>query len=567
MADMQWTEPDSTFLHDDCGQTVNTWSDLLNGVDFVAHLVTETHYVTIDMTTSRDISRVGLRGNAAGGSNAPTAINIYISDNPASFGTAVATGIDPSQFFDDVSWLDTIITRKTGRYMKIEITATQSTILGWGKAGVTQIRFWEGDIPKKFTTVLSMRPKFDNNFSNTFTPTNGSKGMYPIDGSDFNNITGINGVGSAKRVGTQGGDPQPNWVMRVYDRTNSQEIVQTSGASEAYETKLRVGEVINFPSGAAVFDVRYRKEDATSSQHMNFDLYITQESEATGNKTCVYKSMAAYHASMSTSYNTPRSFPLGGASDYQFKFVAADWDCTMDKWRFFATIRCQSTNTISVQLWDLTAASEVAVLTHNATTYSLEESADIKSSLVDGHIYTIKLKSTVSGQAGDLLLNAGFRFNISDMNAFPTFQEVGIIGKGNLADTAGWLESTDQLALYLNSDDYFSSDVTRILKYQGVALKGFSATSMSIGAYDDGVRDTGADITTTATNIATWLESGAITPADSSDITLGYNYIKPGFGGAGAALSGTLIKYISGLDLAGGEEAVAKLRMAMGMGL
>lgn len=545
---MEWIEPDSSNHFSDCGTTINTWEDMLDGIDFIAHLVTETHFVVLDMGSSLDISRVGLRGNTAGGQNAPTAINIYVSDDTGDWGTAVATGIDPSGFFDDVSWLDTITTRKDGRYVKIEITDTQSGVLAWGETGLKMIRIWTGDVPKKYTTIIPMRFSYDNNFSTTFNPTDGRRGIIPIDGSKYNNIVSVVGMGTGKRAGTSGGDPAPSWVMQAYDRTNSQEIVQLGNAGEVYSTAISNNGVDNFPSGAAFFDVRYRQNDAISSQNTNFELHITQETNATGNKTVVYIPLASHKAGLRDSYSVYSGFPLNYLSQHQFKYNASDWDCTIDKVYFTTTIRANTGNTVSIKLDTGTAGSGLAEHTNNTTSYVQESSADIKGDLVDGTTYDIFVKSTANNNVGDIISNAYLVFEISDMNAFPTFQDVGIIGKSESA-TTGWQEDISQQVRILDNDTtYFSSNITRVLKHQAVVKIGFGADSMGVSVYDDGTRISAADLTTSNTTV-TLLESGAITPADASDITFGWN-LQKSFLGGGTAMSSVLIRYMSGFDLA-----------------
>ena len=546
---MEWTEPGSGTIHSDCGETINTWEDMLDGTDWVAHLVAEVHELQLDLGTSKDIARFRFKGNTAGGGVgfAPVDMDVFVSDSDTVWGDAVLTGIDISSFEDTFG--EFISTRKSGRYLKFVINSTsQGQVLTWGADdGQQMISYWTGDIPKKYTTIIPMRGKFDNNFSTTYTPTNGSRGIKPWDGGKYNNIILAKVVATGKKVGTVGVDPQPRWAMEIFDRTNAQQIGQVLSAGEAYETAVSEDVTANLPSGAAFFDARFKKIDCTSSQHTNCDLHITQESEATGNKTVVYIPLASYKAGLRNSYDVYSGFPLNYLSQHQFKYVASDWDCTIDKVYFTTTIRANTSNTVSIKLDTGTAGSGLAEHTNNTTTYVQESSADIKGDLVDGTTYDVFVKSTASNNAGDIIVDAYLVFEISNMNGFPTFQDVGLIGISE-GTTTGWQEDVSQQVRILDNDmDYFSSDVTRVLKHQGIVKIGAGATSMGVSVYDDGTRISAADLTTSNTTV-TLLESGAITPADASEITMGWNLQKTLFG-SGTAMSSVLINRISGLDL------------------
>ena len=580
---MTWITPDSSNLvaASDCGETTTyIIENMLDATGVWIHLVSEVHYFELDLGSSLDITRFNFKGNTSGGGSgfAPTDMDVFVSTDGSTWGTAVLTGVDTSSYTGG-TYGDFVSTRKTGRYIRFEINATSGGtpgILAWGVSGQSMIQVWDGDIPKKYTTTISMAGKYNNNFSNTYTPTDGRNGMIPWDGSKYNNIISAKAIATGRRTGISGNDPVPAWAMECYDRTNSQQIALAAGYGTAYESAISSADgSANLPTGAAVFDVRYLKKDAVSSQHMNFDLQITQESEATGNKTCVYIPMGSYHAKMgATSGFHPNpyrwgEYPTGHPSEHQFKYVAADWDCTIDKVYFTTTLRSASTNTVTCELNDVAyTGASLATHTHATTTYTEESSADIKGSLVDGTTYGAFLKSTVANQAGDICSDAYLVFEISDMNSFPTFQDVGIIGK-YMTSTTSWTEATDQLVKYCDNDtELFSSDVTRVDKHVGVAgrTSSFGGTSASVSVYDDGTRNSTADFTTVAVG-GTWSESAALTIADESVMALGHAYVHSGFGGGGCAYDSMLVKYISDLDLApvvGG--ATTPIRMMMGVG-
>jgi len=555
---MAWHEPTSSEYLSSCGSTgANTPEVMLDATDAWYHLVAAEHELVLDLGSQIDISKFGFRGDSEGGGTefAPLDMDVYISTDNITYGTAVLTGVDTTPY-NAGSYGEFTGTRKTGRYIKFIINSTNGGapgILAWGDGIENRpvIRYWDGDIPKKWTTVIPLRGSYDNNYSTTYTYTDGRRGIIPLDGSKYNNVIGVLGMGVLKRSGTSGVDPNPKTFMECYDRTNTQQIVEVINQLESYETEVStVDGVDNFPSGAAFIDVRYKKTDALSSQHMNFEMHITQESEDSGNKTCIYIPLSAYTSSFSTSYTGTGGWPAATApTEYHFKYLEADWDCTIDKVYLTTTSRTNGGATVSMKLDDIAQGGALVTQTHNTTTYTEQSSSDISSSLVDDTIYKLWVKSTTGSQSGDIICDAYLVFEISDMNAFPTFQNVGILGNVE-STTTGWVEEPEQMVEILDNDmEYFSSEVTRVLKHQTV-LYNNRATSMSSSVYDDGTRISAADLLTTA-RADTWMESGAITPADGSDITFASN-LQKSFLGSGKAESSLLIRYISGLDLGGG---------------
>lgn len=86
------------------------------------HTVNETHWFIIDLGMSLHVEQV--RGRSGGDlSRDPTNVNIYVSDSIVDFGAAVATNITTWQ--DTTAWQEVSVTHKNGRYVKVEITATE----------------------------------------------------------------------------------------------------------------------------------------------------------------------------------------------------------------------------------------------------------------------------------------------------------------------------------------------------------------------------------------------------------------------------------------------------------
>ena len=95
----------------------------MNGTNSWKHTANETHSFVIDLGATRNVQQV--RGRSGGDSSRdPTNVNIYVSDNPADFGAAVYSGITTWQ--DTSVWQEIAVTPKNGRYVKVEITTTES---------------------------------------------------------------------------------------------------------------------------------------------------------------------------------------------------------------------------------------------------------------------------------------------------------------------------------------------------------------------------------------------------------------------------------------------------------
>ena len=557
---MAWNSLSSTNRHSECGDSGASveFQDMLDATSAWLHVVNEVHWAVLDLGSDKDIKKLRFKRF---GTNNPTDMDIYITTSlgtggdDATWGTAVATAVDIQAM--DSSWTEIDVTDKTGRYIYFHINGTQhaSDFLAWGDSTEKVIEYWDGDIPKRYKTVIPMRGIYTNNFSTSFNPTDGRYGLIPWDGSKYNNIVAAYIVATGKRTGTSGADPNPMWIMELYDRTSTIQIGQASGGGTTYETAISGDISANLPSGVATLDVRYKQQDSSSSQHTNFELHIIQENEDTGNKTRVYIPVGSYKNSPLTGYNTFGA-ALGAStlSEHHFKWLDADW-ATLSAAHFSATLRALSGKTVSLKLDDIAAGGALATFTHNTTTYTLKTSADISGSLVDDTTYTPFIKTSATPvSVGDICSNAFIIVDITDPDKLITFQDVGILG--NSTTSAGWIEDISQQVRYLTGSEYYF-DITEVVKYQGVA-KHVNDTSMSVGVYDDGTRDSAADLITTAT-VNTLLESGAITPADGSEMTFAYNLTTAGFLKSGAAKNGMLAIYLTDLGVAGGIAYVKTL--------
>jgi len=127
MAD--WLGISSANLHSDCGDSGYPVEDALDATSYWYHTIGEVHWFIIDLGASYTISKLRAYSNS---SFDPDDVDIYISDDAGSFGTAVHTNITTWQ--DTASYVEVEITPSSGRYIKVEVQSTEiGQILQWGQ--------------------------------------------------------------------------------------------------------------------------------------------------------------------------------------------------------------------------------------------------------------------------------------------------------------------------------------------------------------------------------------------------------------------------------------------------
>jgi hypothetical protein len=151
----------------ECGYDHSTVSFevALNGTGMWAHGMRETHWGIIDLGQTYTIKKVRGRSNFL---DDPVDVNIYVSDNKTSWGTAVATNISTWQ--DTSSWVEVDSTDKDGRYVKIQIIDTE------GLGGPQFLSFGDDMSPFKIFDVYvagaNQTPEIRDE-----SPSNGSTGV------------------------------------------------------------------------------------------------------------------------------------------------------------------------------------------------------------------------------------------------------------------------------------------------------------------------------------------------------------------------------------------------------
>jgi len=153
-----WLGISSTELDSYCGAYEGYEPDgALDGSSVWYHFADEVHWLILDLGETYTIKKVS--GRSEQGGMDPMDVDIYVSDDKGSWGSAVATGIN--------TWLDTDVlqevdtTDKDGRYIKIVINDTEhgGRDLGWGTDPAATIFDAYGDVvaAEGWTNIKNIR--------------------------------------------------------------------------------------------------------------------------------------------------------------------------------------------------------------------------------------------------------------------------------------------------------------------------------------------------------------------------------------------------------------------------
>ena len=119
-----WLVISSTNIDSFCGEDpTSTLAKGLDGTNYWKHRVNEVHYFILDLGETYSIKKVRGRSFSTGD---PNDVNIYISDDKGNLGAAVYSGNPGWQ--NSKVWVETDVTDKSGRYIKVEIEGTEHSI-------------------------------------------------------------------------------------------------------------------------------------------------------------------------------------------------------------------------------------------------------------------------------------------------------------------------------------------------------------------------------------------------------------------------------------------------------
>ena len=101
-----WLDIDSTEYYSHCGDTSgHTAQEMLDGTDAWWHLINHEHELIVDLGSSANVAKIRTKNDGLANNDD---IDVYVSDNPASWGTAVMTGIDISGD-SDTDWTERVL--------------------------------------------------------------------------------------------------------------------------------------------------------------------------------------------------------------------------------------------------------------------------------------------------------------------------------------------------------------------------------------------------------------------------------------------------------------------------
>ena len=116
----------------------------MDGADVWKHTVNHTHNFVIDLGETLHVEQA--RGRSGGDLSCdPIAVNIYVSTDGITWGDAVNPAVITT-WQDTTVWQEVALTHKDGRYVKVEITTTESGINTLEFGGITGAYFKIFDI-------------------------------------------------------------------------------------------------------------------------------------------------------------------------------------------------------------------------------------------------------------------------------------------------------------------------------------------------------------------------------------------------------------------------------------
>lgn len=562
---MGWIGIDNTHYYSHCGHTSTyTPQQMLTPSGQWWHLLNATHELQLDLLASYNVTKIGLRGYCTS-SACPDDIDVYVSTDGSTWGTAVGTGLD---IFADWVYPDLFeydLTPKVGRYVKLVINSTGrgDNYLGWGDSSspyLATIDIWEGVVGDKFTSHINMLNTVSTTTSTSYTPTDGSLQQLEWDGSKYNGIYKAYLEISGYQTGTGLPNSMPALSVELYDVTNSTQLTNVSRESSSYGVARSYDFSSTLPSGVATLDIRYKNVSGTSATITGARIIIVQEVEATP-KTRIYIPIGASVSRNLNTYKTCyQASMLGGPEEKDWAYVASNFG-TIDAMYYHANIKATSGYTSYAQLDTIAGGSSLATLSTTSTTPSLQKSSDISSSISDSTTYTTWVKSSAVRQYA-YLYNAYIIIDLSPVTKYQNFLTYN--ASGEQVTATGWTEDRSMIATFNEGTDYYDG-ITEVYKHY-TTLWQINDTNVQTSFYDDSTRNSSADLLTT-NSAPTVMESSALSGvADASLISQATNLNSTGFSTSGNCGWGALSIYITDISEIE-EEVLVTLRMLNGVGL
>lgn len=467
------------------------------------------HWFILDLGRSLTVTKVRGRSNTT---QDPVDVDIYVSDDTGSWGTAVATGI--STFQDTDIWQEVDTTDKKGRYVKVVVNSTElSKYLRWGNS-MTIFDVYVSDAPDTAELII--------NLTNDDVAT--SSGSYvdcdfriPWDGSKYDKIeqaflvVNIYGLGS-------GGDPTAIETAQLYDFTNSAEITTATGGT-GYGLFKSINCAGSLPSGAAELGVNLKLDYGVSCNLRGAWLVLKLVAPANAQpiKARIIRDVGW----------TPKLRQLWNTTYTEVKVKRLYYDSSkydgVDNIYFGAYAKVNNAMVTGYwELWNNTDSSQLSELTWSETSYTYKTSSAISP--------TTAKEYTTRGKIGGFLAIfyprcAHIIIDCSDLSKY----EYDLMIHNDMEGDSYYTTSSYAYQNYQASYFNVSIGVTKIL-YHEMCAKQSAGNTGNLKIQDDGVDMTNSVLSKTGSTYSRVRGGSALTePANLSTISaLGQGYTSGG---------------------------------------
>jgi len=543
-----WLEVNSSNIDSFCGE--ESGESLASAFDSVnawwGHNTAEVHWFIIDLKQSLTITKV--RGRSLRPAD-PVDVNIYVSDDKENFGTAVATGISTWQ--DTATWQEVDTTDKKGRYVKVEIEATElgsPSFISWGGTGASPIfDVYATDIPDIANIPYNLMNDEVGTVSESYVDCNF---RIEWDGSKMDKI--IRGT-LIVNGNTEGEDSYA--TAQLWDFTNSAEIA--SIIFTGYGAKVSNFNSDNLPSGAAEIGMRIKLGTGTSCALRNAQLVVTLSAPDNGGsiKARIIREVGWVIeglVKLTTTYLELQSKRL--------YYDSSKYD-GIDNIYFAGFGKVLSGSTGYMELWNVTDSSQLSELSWTESSYTYKKSSPISPTTAKEYTMRAKigeLRQTFTPKNAHIII---------DLNNLSKFEADYLIANNGDSSTLGSTNSfvaTSHFTGYINK----TVGVTKTL-YAEMCSKKTSGTGDDGQSRidDDGGVLNNSTLSNSSGSYARTRSGTAVTePDDLSELECEIKGYTSSSGDLQLYVQ-RLILQVSDFDKTEAAEEAVPLRMLMGTGI
>ena len=516
MSAPRWIRLDSSMIVSYCGESgaANGVDELLDATGIWIHTVDEAHEFVLDLGESFDVNKVRFKNTAA---YSPTNIDVYVSTDGSTWGTAVLTSADATSG-SGTDWVEYATTEKTGQYIKFSnmTTARADNYIAWGSASKESIDVFQGTPGDRFTTYINLTDGSAGTSSGTYVPTDGSLCLIQWDGTKYTNIIEAYLECVVSHTGSGTPNALPAAGVQVYDRTNSAEVGAVAKSGTTADLIRSDDIMASLPAGVATLDVRVRAQSgATTATCWSARLVIVQEVYGSTD-TRIYIPVGANVTGIAAAYAIMSGIGISLSPSDGKNYV---WDeddfATIDNVEFQANFSAVTIGTTYCKLDNDAAGTGLVEFSTTALVPTLQVSGDISGTIVDGTTYT------TYGYNGGRRASAAFYgawivVDLTNVSKFQSLLSINSYGE-NLA-SATPTTYTGHRAYFNKGTDYYNGPT--VVTTHTATYWQLNDTNCEASIVDDASRDTNTDLLTT-NSTPTVGESSAFTSiADGSNMQL-----------------------------------------------